>query len=157
MDLLGRLLLRLILVPLGAAVAVTVAVAVVIIAHWNALQAVLQAHPEAQEDYVIALLVGGPLLAVLLSNCGIYTFMLASIGALIAEGFAIRSWIFHAANGAISAWLGWTLTQDVRDESGLLTDPPILVAAGLAAGFVYWAIAGSTAGFWKAIRRPDPP
>jgi hypothetical protein len=159
MDMLGRLLLRLILVPLAAAVAVTVAAAFVIVAHWNALQAVLHAHPEAQEDYVIALLVGGPLLAVLLSSWVLHTFMLASIGVLIAEGFAIRSWIFHAANGGLSGWLGWTLTQDIGDTYRLLTDPTILVAAGLAAGFAYWAVAGSTAGFWKPIqsRRPDRP
>jgi hypothetical protein len=159
-DVLGRLLLRFILVPLAAAVAVTVAAAFVIIVHWNALQAFLNTDPEARQDYFIALLVGGPLLAVLLSSWGAYTFVLASIGVLISEGFAIRSWIFHAANGGLSAWLGWTLTQDIRDEYGLLTDPTILVAAGLAAGFAYWVVAGSTAGFWKPIvspRRPDRP
>src|ERR1700674_713453 len=157
MDALGRLLLRFILVPLAVAVAITVAAAFVIIAHWNALLAFLNAHPEAQEDYFIALLAGGPLLAVLLSSWALYAFMLASIGALIAEGFAIRSWIFHAANGGLSAWLGWTLTQDIRDEYGLLTDPTILVAGGLAAGFAYWALAGSTAGFWKPIVTPRRP
>ena len=157
MDVLGRLLLRFILVPLAAAIAVAIAAVFVIIVHWNALQAFLNTNPEARQDYFIALLVGGPLLAVLLSSWVLHTFMLASIGVLIAEGFAIRSWIFHAANGGLSAWLGWTLTQDIRDEYGLLADPTILVAAGLAAGFAYWAVAGSTAGFWKPIRRPDPP
>jgi hypothetical protein len=161
-DVLGRLLLRFILVPLAAAIAVTIAAVFVIIVHWNALQAVLNADPQARQDYFIALLVGGPLLAVLLSSWALYAFMLASTGVLISEGFAIRSWIFHAANGGLSAWLGWTLTQDIRDAYGLLTDPTILVAAGLAAGFAYWVVAGSTAGFWKPIpspRRPDrlPP
>ena len=29
----------------------------------------------------------------------------ATLGALIAEAFAIRSWMYHAANGGLSAWV----------------------------------------------------
>jgi len=157
MNVVIRLLLRFILVPLGATLAVTVAAAFIVIAHRNALLAVLDADPRAQGDYFAALVFGGPLLALLLSIWAFYVFVPATIGVLISEAFAIRSWIFHAANGGISAWLGWALTQDIRDEYRFLTEPKILVAAGLAAGLVYWIVAGWTAGFWQPIRAPRRP
>jgi hypothetical protein len=148
---LGRFLLRLILVPVGGMIAATVAIAVIAIAHRNEVHAILGAGPQAQQDYVLALIQGGPLLAVLLSMWAFYMFVPAAIGVLVSEVFAIRSWIFHAANGGLSAWLGWTLTQDIRDEYRFLADPKILVAAGLAAGLAYWLVAGWTAGFLKPI------
>src|SRR5262252_10016644 len=153
MDVLVRLLLRFILVPLGAAVALAAAAAVVVIAHRNALAALLDADPQAQQDYFIALAFGGPLLALLLSIWAFYVFVPAAIGVLISEAFAIRSWIFHAANGGFAAWLGWALTQDIRDEYRFLTEPVGLVATGFVAGLAYWIVAGWTAGFWKPIGR----
>jgi len=154
---LGRFLLRLILVPLGGVIAATVAMAMIAIAHRHAVLAILDADPQTQQDYFLALMAGGPLLAMLLSIWAFYMLVPAAIGVLISEAFAVRSWIFHAANGGLSAWLGWTLTQDIRDEYRFLTDPKILVAAGLAAGFAYWLVAGWTAGFWKPVRVPRPP
>jgi len=156
-DVVIRLLLRFILVPLGAAVALAAATAFIVIAHRNALVAVLDADPQAQQDYFVALAFGGPLLALLLSIWAFYVFVSAAIGVLISEAFAIRSWVFHAANGGLSAWLGWALTQDIRDEYRFLTEPRILVAAGLLAGLAYWIVSGWTAGFWKPPRSPRRP
>jgi hypothetical protein len=156
MDVLIRLLLRFILVPLGAAVALAAATAVLVIAHRNALVAVLNADPQTQQDYFVALLFGGPLLALLLSIWAFYTFVPAAIGVLISEALAIRSWMFHTANGGLSAWLGWALTQDIRDEYRFLAEPRILIAAGLLAGITYWIVSGCTAGFWKPRRSPRP-
>jgi len=157
MDVLIRLILRFILVPLGAALAFAAAAAFIGIAHRNALLAVLDADPQAQQDYFAALMFGGPLLALLLSIWAFYMLVPAAIGVLVAEVFALRSWMFHAANGGLSAWLGWALTQDIRDEYRFLTEPKILVAAGLVAGLAYWIVAGWTAGFWKPIRAPRSP
>jgi hypothetical protein len=157
MDVLIRLLLRFILVPLGAALALAAATAFIVIAHRNALLAVLDADPRVQQDYFIALAFGGPLLALLLSIWAFYVFVPAAIGVLISEAFAIRSWIFHAANGGLSAWLGWALTQDIRDEYRFLTEPRMLVAAGLLAGLAYWIVSGCTAGFWKPLRSTRRP
>src|ERR1700730_14435662 len=154
MDVLVRFLLRFILVPLGPAVALAAAAAFVIIAHRNALLAVLDADPQAQQDYFTALLFGGPLLALLLSIWAFYMFVPAAIGVLISEAFAIRSWIFHAANGGLSAWLGWTLTQDIRDEYRFLTEPRTLVAAGLTAGLAYLIVAGLAGRVWRPVRSP---
>jgi hypothetical protein len=153
-DVVIRLLLRFILVPLGAAVALAAATAFIVIAHRNALLAVLDGDPRAQQDYFIALAFGGPLLALLLSIWAFYVFVSAAIGVLVSEAFAIRSWMFHAANGGLSAWLGWALTQDIRDEYRFLAEPRILVAAGLLAGLAYWTVSGWTAGFWKPMRSP---
>jgi hypothetical protein len=75
---------------------------------------------------------------------------------LISEVFAIRSWIFHAANGAASAWLGWNLFGYIDDAHVALNEPLPVIAAGVAGGLAYWAIAGFSAGFWKAVfRRPE--
>ena len=79
----------------------------------------------------------------------------ASIGILLAEAFAIRSWIYHAGNGAISAWLGWHLFGLLDDSPVPLHQPLHVIAAGLAGGFAYWAVAGWTAGFWKPVFRRE--
>jgi hypothetical protein len=42
-----------------------------------------------------------------------------------------------------------------------LNEPRYVIAAGLAGGFAYWAVAGWNAGFWKPVFRqralPPPP
>ena len=78
-----------------------------------------------------------------------------SIGVLISEAFAIRSWIFHALNGAVSAWLGWQMFGAFDQSDIPLNEPKYVIAAGIAGGFAYWAVAGRTAGFWKPIY-PQP-
>jgi hypothetical protein len=159
-DNLIRLFLRFILVPLGGVAAIAATIAVIVIAHHNALAALLAADPQAQQDYFIALMLAGPVLAVLLSIWAFHMFVPAMIGVVISEALAIRSWIYHAANGGISAWLGWALTQDIQEEYRFLTEPRILIAAGLVGGLVYWLVTGWTAGFWKPAgpeRRPAVP
>jgi hypothetical protein len=79
----------------------------------------------------------------------------AAIGVLISETFAIRSWIFHAGNGAVSAWIGWSLFGYVDDSRIPLNEPLPVIAAGLAGGLAYWAIAGWSAGFWKPVFRSE--
>jgi hypothetical protein len=157
MDALIRLCLRFILVPLGAAAAIAAGAAVIVIAHHEALVALFEASPQAQGDYVIALVFAGPLLAVLLSIWAFHMFVPAMIGVVIAEALAVRSWIYHAGNGAVAAWLGWALTRDIREEYRFLTEPKILIAAGLLSGLAYWVVAGWTAGFWKPVGRLQTP
>jgi hypothetical protein len=151
-DVLIRLLLRFILVPIGAAAALAAGIAVMVIAHHHALTTLFDADPQAQQDYFLALLLAGPVLALLLSIWAFHMFVPAAIGVVISEVLAIRSWIYHAANGGISAWLGWALTQDIQAEYRFLAEPGILIAAGLLGGLVYWIVAGWTAGFWKPLR-----
>jgi len=77
----------------------------------------------------------------------------AAIGILLAETFALRSWMFHAGNGAVSALIAWNLFGYVDDRHVALNQPAAVIAAGLAGGFAYWAIAGWNAGFWKPLVR----
>jgi hypothetical protein len=151
-----RFLLRLLLVPLGGAAAIVAAMAVVLAAHWGEIVALANARPDAQGDWLLALIFAGPILALLLSMTMVVAATPAAVGALIAEGFAIRSWIYHAANGGLSAWIGWSIMQDSDEKYRFLTEPKVMVAAGLAGGLVYWLIAGWSAGFWKPVFGPEP-
>jgi hypothetical protein len=156
MENLARFLLRLLLVPLGAAAAITVAMIVVLAAHWNEIVALANADPDAQGNWLIAFVFAGPILAILLSMTLVVTAMPAAVGVLISEAFAIRSWMFHALNGGLSAWIGWSIMQDAQDRYRFLTEPRVMVAAGLAGGLAYWLVAGWTAGFWKPVFGPEP-
>ena len=156
MENFARFLLRLLLVPLGGAVAVTVALMVVLIAHWNEIATLAKADPDAQAMWLFAFIFAGPVLALLLTFWVGFTAAPAAVGVLISETFAIRSWIFHALNGGVSAWIGWSIMQDVQEQYRFLTEPKVMVAAGLAGGLAYWLVAGWTAGFWKPVFGPEP-
>ncbi len=145
-----RFLMRLLLVPLGGLAAIMIASIIVVVAHSGDIVALAQSQHDDQGWWWVSLLFIWPLL---FSFAMLFSAVPAAIGALIAEGFAFRSWIYHALNGALSALIGWT---QISDDS-FLTDPKIMVAAGLAGGFVYWGIAGWSAGFWKPIFTPSAP
>jgi hypothetical protein len=157
MDVVIRLLLRFILVPLGAVIAVAVAAVFVIVGHWNAVMTALSTDPQAQGYYLLAFLFASPVLLLVLSIWALFMFVPAAIGVLVAETFAIRSWVFHVINGGVSAAIGWALMRDMQDDYRFLAEPKVLIASGLASGLTYWLIAGWTAGFWKPVRVPRPP
>ncbi len=77
--------------------------------------------------------------------------------ALIAEAFAIRSWIYHAICGGLSALVSLVSIGALDKDYDLTDEPLIAVGAGIAAGFAYWAVAGWSAGFWKPVfAQPQP-
>jgi hypothetical protein len=150
MDSLGRLLLRFVLVPLGYVVAVVVATLVIVLGSWKLGAAA--AHPDTQAFAIFGFVFAAPVLLVMLLSL---MWLPAAIGILISEAFAIRSFVFHAGNGAVSAFIGWSLFGYVDDTRIPLNEPLPVLAAGLAAGLAYWLIAGASAGFWKPLfRRP---
>jgi hypothetical protein len=149
MDSVGRLLLRFILVPFGYAVAVLAGTMVILAHAWNLGQAVT-AHADAQAVATFGFLFAAPVLLVLLLSV---MWLPASVGILLSEVFAIRSWAFHVGNGAAAAWLGWGLFGFIDDSRIPLNHPLAVIAAGIAGGFAYWAIAGLSAGFWKPVFR----
>jgi hypothetical protein len=151
-----RLILRLFLVPLGGVVAVTIAMILLVVAHWHEFAALADARPDEQGYWLLAFVLAGPVLAFLFSLAVALTLLPAAVGVLISEAFAIRSWIYHAANGGLAAWIGWSLMQDTQNDYRFLAEPKIMVAAGLAGGLAYWVVAGSTAGFWKPVFRSRP-
>jgi hypothetical protein len=151
MDSLGRLLLRVVLVPLGYFVAVIIGTLVIVFGSWKL--GVAASDPDHQPFAVFGFVFAAPVLLVMLLSM---MWLPAAIGILISETFAIRSWMFYAGNGAVSAWMGWSLFGYIDDSRIPLNEPLPVVAAGLAGGLAYWAIAGWSAGFWKPVFHPEP-
>ena len=154
MDNIGRLLLRLILVPLGYFVAVVVGTLVIVVGSWKLGPIAVTSDPDAQAVAVFGFVFVTPVLLVMLLSV---MWLPGSIGVLIAETFAIRSFLFHAGNGAVTAWVTWSMLGYVDDRHIPVTQPVAVIAAGLAGGLAYWAVAGWSAGFWKPVfGRPTP-
>ena len=155
MDNLVRLLLRFLLIPLGYLAAVIAGTLVILFGSWRLGELAAQSDSDGQGMAMLALVIAGPTLFVLL----LWVMWLPSaIGILLAEAFALRSWMYHAANGAASAWLAWSLFGEFDASRVSLNQPIAIIAAGLAGGFAYWAVAGWNAGFWKPVfRRPEAP
>ncbi|WP_029354807.1 hypothetical protein [Bosea sp. 117] len=147
MDALLRLLLRFLVVPLGYIAGMLATMVVVVVGYWQ-LGELLSNVTEMELFAVMeALLMASLALAALVTTM----WLVATIGILFAEAFAIRAWLYHTANGAISAFVGAQLfTPDAGDT--LLFDGDLyILAAGLAGGLAYWAVAGWSAGFWKPV------
>jgi hypothetical protein len=103
---------------------------------------------EPMDQQIIAITVG--VSAVFFS---VYAMLPAMLIIALAEGFRLRSVLFYALAGAVLA-LGLAYDADPR----LLHNPDddlggrgaeIMAAAGIVAGFVYWALAGRNAGAWR--------
>ena len=130
MDGLAHLLLRFILVPLGYFAGVLAGTLVILFGSWKIGRADAldgEAHAIAVYGYVFAAPV---LLVVLLSVMWLPT----AIGVLLAETFALRSWMFHAGNGVASAWIAWNLFGYMDASHVALNQPGAVIAAGLAGG-----------------------
>jgi hypothetical protein len=156
MDSFGRLLLRFILVPTGYVAAVMAGALVILIGSWK-LGQVAMAYETAPGIAIFGVVFAAPVLIVMLLSV---MWLPGAIGILISEAFAIRSWMFHAANGAVTAWIGWSMFGYVDDSQIALNGPLAVIGAGLAAGFAYWLVAGWSAGFWKPVFggvEPLPP
>jgi hypothetical protein len=147
---LGRLLLRFLVVPLGALAAIFTAVLVVIAAHWGKFAA-LASPDRGGDEFFVALFVAGAWIMFVASVSAAAMLLPGILGGLLAEAFAIRSWIFHVANGALSAWVGLNSFVAAQPPYNFYNDPLIAIGAGIAAGFAYWAVAGWSAGFWKPV------
>jgi hypothetical protein len=154
MENLIRLLMRFLLVPLGYFAASIAATVVVLIAWWQFADATIGGYPDGPEYVLLGVVIGGPILLIVMLGL---ILLPASIGILITEAFAIRSWIFHVLNCVVSVWLGWQFSGDFAGTGTPFEQPLVVIAAGIAGGFAYWAVAGSTAGFYKPVFRRDPP
>ena len=150
-----RLLLRFLIVPLGYLAAVVAGSCVILFGSWQLGTVLLSDDPNTFAYGMFGTVLAGPVLFIVLLAM---MWLPASIGILISEAFAIRSWIFHAANGAASGWIGWQLFSSFDESRVPLNEPQYVIAAGLAGGFAYWLVAGWSAGFWKPVfAQPAPP
>jgi hypothetical protein len=148
---LGRFILRFLVVPFAAGFAICVAVLFVIVAHWNRFAALVENDPSAADNLAAAFIFAALWVAMVIAMSTTAMILPAALGILISEAFAIRSWMFHVANGGLSAWVGWIAMVDLRKPSEFYEQPLIVVGAGIAAGFAYWLVAGWSAGFWKPV------
>jgi hypothetical protein len=85
-----------------------------------------------------------------------FSFAPAAVVILLAESFAVRSVLVYAvAGGAIGLFCGYTLgfveyAPRFRMDTPFGTNFELMAAAGIAAGLVYWLIAGRTAAGWRS-------
>ncbi|MFG1201978.1 hypothetical protein V5F29_06255 [Xanthobacter aminoxidans] len=163
MDNLVRLLLRFVLVPLGYFASVIAGACVILIGEWRIGTLFTADDPNVRAWGIIIAIVTTVVVLFLLL---MLMWLVAAVGILFSEAFAIRSWMFHVANGVVSAWIGAQLFSPSDGAPAVAGDPFYVVAAGLAGGLAYWLVAGSTAGFFKPILRspaeragalPPPP
>ncbi len=149
-----RLLMRFLLVPLGYFAASIAATLVVLIAWWNFADAGIDGQFDGPGFALLGFAIGGPILLYVML---VFILLPASIGILISESFAIRSWIFHVLNGVASTWVGWQFFGGDAGTGIPFEQPVVVIAAGIAGGFAYWAVAGFSAGFYKPVFRGPPP
>jgi hypothetical protein len=88
--------------------------------------------------------------AVLVSG---YALIPAMLFIALAEGFRLRSFLFYAGFGAAAALLtayGSNFSLDApQGYSFVGHEQEVFAAAGIAAGLVYWVLAGRKAGAWR--------
>lgn len=149
MDWLLRFLLRLIVVPLGMVAGFIATMLVVLIGYWRLGDVLADIPP----DQVVATYDTLAVASYLLMIVSLSMWAVATIGILFAEAFAIRSWIFHVANGAVSAWLATTVFAPYDQAPSDFNGDLYIIAAGLAGGLAYWLVAGWSSGFWKPVGR----
>jgi len=154
MEHLIRLLMRFLLVPLGYAAASITATVMVLIAWWQFADATLGQPADGADYAIFGVLFGGPILLLVMFGLILLPMI---VGILISDAFAIRSWIFHALSGVASSWVGWQLFGADAGTGTAFDQPLAVIAAGIAAGFAYWAVAGFSAGFYKPVFRSDTP
>ena len=155
MDNLLRLLLRFVLVPFGLVCSLVVSILVMIAGSWRVGDILAGTHDIDAIRLFDAAMISG----LALSGAALMMWAVALIGILFAEMFGVRSWLFHAANGAISAWLGAQLFPPFPEGAALASfDVDLyILGAGLAGGLAYWLVAGWSAGFWKPVFAERPP
>jgi hypothetical protein len=87
-------------------------------------------------------------------------FLPALIAVVLAEAFAVRSFVFNVAGSILlaliayqAAGFGHTYEESIDHPPPLLPhDLHVAVAAGIVFGVVYWLIAGRKAGRWREPR-----
>jgi hypothetical protein len=145
----GRFLMRLLLVPVGFGIAIVAAMMFVMVAEWNRTG-------QLNHDDISGLTAFFVIVPMMALTSAV-TLVPGVVTALIAEAFAIRSWIYHAACGGAAAWVGLVTFGPLDAEYDFTNAPLVIVGAGIAAGFAYWLVAGWSAGFWKPVFNQAPP
>lgn len=107
-----------------------------------------------------SILVAVPILAAIIAHAA---FLPAAVAIAAAEIAGARDWSFHAiAGGAVALVIGAMMDGSTETGHGPgLTYPGLLlvmIAAGIVAGIVYWAVAGRASGQWRRpVSAPPSP
>ena len=151
MENLIRLLMRFILVPLGYLAASIAGTLVVLVASWQLIDVARSGHPDAPAYVFLGLAIGGPILL----RAGDRIRVAAGVGRhpdlgslrdpLVDLPCAQRRRVGLARLAVLSAA---SPARACRSTSRWC-----VVAAGIAGGFAYWAVAGFSAGFYKPVFR----
>jgi hypothetical protein len=87
-----------------------------------------------------------------------YALIPAMLCIVLAEAFRLRSFLFYAGFGAVSALLianGSNVWIDGAPAASFAgREQEVFAAAGIAAGLTYWALAGRRAGAWRRVPPP---
>ena len=90
-----------------------------------------------------------------------YALIPAMLLISLAEGFRVRSFVFYSMAGAVTALLLDSGTgggsRTALSQLPLGHDREVLLASGITAGLVYWALAGRSAGTWRRRHRQPRP
>lgn len=88
-----------------------------------------------------------------------YIFALSSVAILIAEILSLRSALYYALAGPLIGALAYFMSDVAARVSGKGTVVPFtqelqwLAVAGIVGGFIYWLIAGRSAGMVFSARK----
>ena len=91
-----------------------------------------------------------------------FALLPALIVILLTEAFSIRSILVYAIGGGLAGaccYLAFIpFDPDTMRFDGIIRHHlEIMVGAGIAAGVIYWMIAGRNAGRWREVARVTPP
>lgn len=151
MDGAFRLILRLLLVPTAVLVGMVVQSLIILFGQWQLGTVMTGIIDPGQAVDVMAALLGALWLTSLFLGVA---WLLAAIGILFSEAFALRSWIFHLCNVTLCTGLATRLFPLVTGEPAPMDDMLYILAAGFGGGLAYWIIAGWSAGFHRPVFAP---
>lgn len=102
-------------------------------------------HPQSAPADFVAIFGTGVVMATVIGGA---VAVPAALAIVVAEIGRFSGLVFHLAVGGVIALFIWTL-GGAQDASILRPGTPIALTAGFLAGFVYWGVAGRTAGCWR--------
>lgn len=141
----GRFILRLILIVIAATVALGAAAATAMLLFY---QNEILPRAEVEFDVMESFFDLAYVSIVTFTLAGEITLLPAVLVIAAAEAFRLRGWVFYGAAGAVLASapviLSGPVGLDPIDTQYLAS----AAAAGLAGGLVYWLLAGRSAGEW---------
>ena len=144
----GRVILRLVLIVIAVSVALgAAAMAGMFLFYQNEIVPRAEVEFEIMDSFFDLAYVS----IVTFTLTGQLTLLPAVLAIAAAEAFRLRGWVFYGAAGAVLASapiiLSGPVGLDPIDTQYLAS----AAAAGLAGGLVYWLLAGRSAGEWREI------